>query len=312
MELFFNYSIDCELPPNTEYTEHSEKRPFLHGPASWDFAQASVRGFVTQMEALGLRRGASLFVYPDVARHQKALFRELADTGIEVALHLNGLRYSRLKGSSAKWLGEMSYIEQRQAIEMGKQDLEQVIGRPCLGYRSCYGSANDDTFPICQELGFTWASNSSNRYRPEFAANWRGSWPFVHRPNRKCKLVVGDLELYEIPITVGLTVVYDEKLRQPLDLRVETPPTILGEQRQKLRQVMEEQLDEMQMRQVPVRTIIGASHNTSPYNDPKTYQAQNLNWLAKHARECSQAAGLEFVAAGFAEIAAEARRVNSY
>lgn len=92
MKLFFNYSIDCELPANTDCTG-PERREFFHGPETWESAEASVRGFVERMESMGLQQGASLFVYPDVARHQQRLFRELADAGVEVALHLNGLRY---------------------------------------------------------------------------------------------------------------------------------------------------------------------------------------------------------------------------
>ena len=86
MKLFFNYSIDCELPPNTRYTQGTERRPFFHGPPMWEFAEASVRGFVEQMDSLGLRDGATLFVYPDVATHQRSLYRHLADSGVEPLL----------------------------------------------------------------------------------------------------------------------------------------------------------------------------------------------------------------------------------
>ena len=57
--LFFNYSLDCELPKNTPYTEGTERQPFFGGPRTWEVAEASVRGFVRQMEELGARAGAS-------------------------------------------------------------------------------------------------------------------------------------------------------------------------------------------------------------------------------------------------------------
>ena len=132
-KLFFNYSIDCETPPNTQYTGGSERRPFLGGPQSWEVAEKSVRGFVALMEDVDALDGASLFVYPDVASHQKTLYREMVDAGVETALHLNGLRYSRLIGEKAKWLGEMTFGEQKEAISMAKQDLEEVTGKPCNG-----------------------------------------------------------------------------------------------------------------------------------------------------------------------------------
>lgn len=311
MKCFFNYSIDCELPPNTPYTG-PERRPFFHGPPTWEFAEASVRGFIERMHDLGVGAGASLFVYPDVARHQKELYREMAAADVEIALHLNGLRYSRLRGDSAKWLGEMSETEQREALRIAKEDLEETLGQECLGYRACYGSANNDTFRLCDELGFRWSSNSSQRYRPEFFANWSGSWPYPHHASPISKLICGDLQLFEIPVTVGLTVYYDEEIRQPLDLRVETSPEKIGETREKLRAVMEENLIEMERRATPLRTIIGASHNTSLYAVHSTHQSQNLDWIVRHARELSSSFGLEFTAASFQRIWQEAQVRGSY
>lgn len=310
--LFFNYSLDCELPKNTPYTEGTERQPFFHGPKTWEAGEASVRGFVRQMEGLGVRAGASLFVYPDVARHQRSLYCGLADAGIELALHLNGLRYSRLAGDKAKWLGAMARAEQREALRVAKEDLEQALGRAVTGYRACYGSANADTPAVCEELGFTWASNASGRCRPEFAANWSGSWPFAHHASRHTNLICGDLNLFEVPVTSGLHVYYDQAVRQPLDLRVETPPDRLGPDRQKLRAVISEHVAEMGIRQVPVRTIVGASHNTNPFGQPETYQAQNLDWVVRHTRDLAAENGLEFTPASFAAIRAEAGRVGSY
>jgi peptidoglycan/xylan/chitin deacetylase (PgdA/CDA1 family) len=310
--LFFNYSLDCELPKNTPYTGGTEREPFFGGPRTWEVGEAVVRGFVRQMDELGVRAGASLFLYPDVARHQQTLFRELADAGVEMALHLNGLRYSRLSGDNAKWLGAMSRPGQREALRVAKEDLEQVLGRAVAGYRACYGSANADTPSICEELGFAWSSNCSGRYRPEFAANWAGSWPFAHHASRHSNLICGNLNLYEVPVTSGLNIYYDESIRQPLDLRVETPPDRLGPNREKLRAVIAEHLVEMDHRQSPVRTIIGLSHNTNPFGQPETFQAQNLDWVVRHTRELAAEHGLAFEAASFSAIRAAAVRAGAY
>ena len=62
MKLFFNYSADCETTTNSEYTGGTEREPFFNGPADWDAAEASVRGFAEQMQALDALDGASLFV----------------------------------------------------------------------------------------------------------------------------------------------------------------------------------------------------------------------------------------------------------
>jgi len=311
MKLYFNYSIDCELPLNTPSTG-PERRPFFGGPKSWEAAETSARGFIERMAEMGAAAGTSLFVYPDVARHQQALYREMAAAGVEIALHLNGLRYSRLQGEQAKWLGEMTEAEQREALQTAKADLEDTLGQPVLGYRACYGSANNDTLRLCDELGFRWASNSSNRYRPEFFANWSGSWPYPHHASPRSNLICGDLPLFELPITVGLTVYYDERIRQPLDLRVETPPERLGEGREKLRAVIEENIVEMDRRAVPVRAIIGGSHNTNPYGNPATFQAQNLEWVVRFTQELADEHEVEFTPASFLKMVEEAERIGSY
>ncbi|MDP7399393.1 MAG: polysaccharide deacetylase family protein [Lentisphaeria bacterium] len=311
MQLFFNYSIDCETPANTDYTG-PERRPFFRGPETWELAERSVRGFVERMEALGVRDGTTLFVYPDVARHQRSLYCEMAAAGIEIALHLNGLRYSKLRGDQAQWLGEMSREAQRHAIGVAKQDLEETLGQPCDGYRACYGSANGDTFALCEELGFTWTSNAGRRYRPEFGANWSGSWPYAHHASARSNLICGSLRLFEIPVTVGLQVYFDESIRQPLDLRVETPPEHLGEQRQKLAQVIEENLVEMARRDVPVRAIIGLSHNVNDFADTATYQSQNLDWVVRYTRELAAASGYSVEPAKFTTMTDYGLQVGSY
>jgi hypothetical protein len=101
-------------------------------------------------------------------------------------------------------------------------------------------------------------------------------------------------------------------VRQPLDLRVETPPGIVGENRERLREVVRENLLEMEMRQSPVRAIIGGSHNTSRFNDRTTHQAQNLDWVVRHTRELAAEHRLEFTPAPFADMLADATRIGAY
>ena len=311
MKLFFNYSIDCETPLNTPYTQGTERAAF-GGPQTWDYAARSVTGFIEQMASLDVAAGTSLFVYPDVARHQKSLYRDAIKNGIEVVLHLNGMRYSKLTGDKAKWLGAMSYDEQHHALRIAKEDLEDTLGQSCVGYRACYGSANHDTFAILESLGFEWASNSSRRYRPEFYSKWCGSWPYPHHASAKSNLICGNLDLYEMPVTSGIDTVYDQRLKQPLDLRVETPVEALGENRIRLRNVIEENVIDMEKREAPVRLIVGGSHNTSPYNERPHYRAINLDYVVKYTREVAAERGLEFEAAKFQTVRDHALAVHAY
>jgi len=301
MKLFYNYSIDCELPPDGRFG----------GPANWEAAEASVRGFIEVMTELGMRAGASLFVYPDVAMKQRALFREMADAGIEVALHLNGMRYSRLKKPA--WLGSMSCAEQREAIRMAKADLEDAIGRRCLGYRACYTSANHDTFPICEELGFAWTSASSAGSCQSAAfACWRLGWRFPYHPSRQNKLIPGDLKLYEVPTTRGFRVLFNNNPDRPLDLRSETPPAIAGANGEAFRHIIEENLEAMEKCDQPVRTIIVGSHNTNPYADRSAHQHRHLVLTCRHVKELAAPRGLTLVPSGFMGIKEEADRIGAF
>jgi hypothetical protein len=301
IKLFYNYSIDCELPPDG----------IFGGPATWEVAEASTRGFIEVMEQWGLIHGATLFVYPDVAMKQHNLYREMAKHGIEIGLHIHGMRYSRVKKPA--WLGSLGYDDQREIIRMAKQDLEDVIGKPCLGYRACYASANHFTYPIIQELGFQWASTSaSGSYKPEIYARWAGGWPFPYHPSRKNMLIPGDLAVYEITLTRGLHTFFMGNPDRPLDMRAETPPEIVGSDGKNFRRIIEENLVEMDRVDQPVRVIIGASHNTNPYADPLSYQHKNLWHVCHLVRELCQTRGYEFIPASFLQIKQEADRVDAF
>jgi hypothetical protein len=301
IKVFFNYSIDCELPPDGTFG----------GPATWEVAEASTRGFVDVMEQWGLLAGTSLFVYPDVALKQRALYREMAERGIEIGLHLNGMRYSRMK--KPVWLGSLGYEQQREAIRMAKEDLESVTGKACLGYRACYASANHYTFPVLEELGFQWSSTSaSGSYKPEIYACWAGGWPFPYHPSRKNKLVPGDLKIYEITLSRGLHIFFMGNPDRPLDMRVETPPEIVGPEGANFRAIMEENLIEMQRCDQPVRVLMSASHNTNPYADPASFQHKNLMYVCHLAKEVCLNHGSEFVPSSFLDVMQAAERVDAF
>lgn len=298
--IYFNYSIDCELPPDGRFG----------GPATWQVAEASTLGFVQLMAELGLQQGTTLFVYPDVAVKQKSLFRELAEAGVEIGLHLNGMRYSRLQ---PEWLGAMPYESQLEAYRLAKSDVEQVTGQPCPGYRACYASTNHSTFPALEAAGFTWTSTSApGTYKPEIFARWAGGWPFPHHPSRQNQLIPGDMSLYEIPVTRGIRTTFQGDPDRPLDMRFETPPEIVGPGGAAFRQIIEENLREMERRDQPLRAIIGASHNTNPYAAGDSFQRQNLRWVYEHAVAACAAHGYELVPASFADIKAAAEQADAF
>ena len=301
MRLFFNYSIDCELPSDERF----------RGPDSWESAEASVRGFVDVMAEQGLRRATTLFVYPDVAVKQAALFREMADRGVEIGLHLNTWRYSKVKEKG--WLALKPYDEQLDAIRMAKADLEDAVGHPCLGFRACYASANLDTLRACEALGFLWTSTAaSGTYNVETGAKWAGVWPYPFHPSRRSALVPGDMKIYEMPWTRSLTILFDGDPNRTVDIRAETPPEIAGVDCETFRRIIKESLDGMEKRSQPVRAVIGISHNTNPFADRESFQHRNVVGVCRFARECSAERGYEFVPVSFLEIRGFAEAIDAF
>lgn len=296
-KMFFNYSIDCELPPDGVFG----------GPISWEVAEESTRGFVDLMDKLGLIKGTSLFVYPDVAIKQKKLFREMADYGVEIGLHLHTMRYSKMKNPA--WLGALNYDDQLEAIIMAKADLEDVTGQPCLGFRACYASANNVTFPAVADAGFKWTSTSANgSYKPEIYACWAGGWPFPYFPSSKNKLVPGEMDIYEMPITHGLNLFFNDDKNRPLDMRAETPLIVSGPFYVKWRLLIEENFLEMEKRNQPIRAVIGASHNTNPYGQVGSLEQNNVIRVCQLVQEISERSRYYFTPASFNEIYLEAKK----
>ncbi len=69
---------------------------------------------------------------------------------------------------------------------------------------------------------------------------------------------------------------------------------------------------EMERRRVPVRAIIGASHNTNPFGRSGTFQDRNFEWVVRYVRELAAQHGWKFVPASFADMRREGERVRSY
>ncbi len=301
MKLYFNYSVNCEPLSDGRF----------NGPPSWEAAEESVRGFVEVMSEVGLRGGATLFIDPAAARRLGFLFRSLADAGIETALHLNGIHYSKMK--SPAWLGSLSYAEQHTAIRLAKADLEDSLGQPCLGYRACSASANDDTFPILEELGFQWSSiSAAGSYRPDAFACWSGGWPFPYHPSAVNKLIPGTLKIYEIPVIRGRRTFFQGDPDRPLDLRAETSLGVIGQGGQAWQQVVEENIVEMERRNQPVRVIICASHDTNPFADHSSLAYHNLMRVIHFVRQLAGKHVYELTPVHFSEIKDEGNRPGAF
>lgn len=175
----------------------------MGGPPDWAFAERSVRAYC---EALGERKlKATLFIVPDTAEKQAAVFRELRDAGLaELGLHLHpqctGDRYR--DPDAHEYLGGYDGAGQRALIEAAMEQFEAAIGARPRTFRGGNFSANDETFGVLTDLGFTHGSVSQpGRAVARVRAVWTDAVWDVHRPHRAFRCAEGDLDFVEVPLT---------------------------------------------------------------------------------------------------------------
>jgi len=124
--------------------------------------------------------------------------------------------------------------------------------------------------------------------------------------------ICGDMDLYEMPLANGVCTFFPGDPDRPLDLRAETPPEIAGANHEVFRRIIEENLEQMEKCDQPVRGLFVGSHNTTLFADERTHQHANLLAVCRMMRELSEAAGHAFVPAGFETVRVEAERLDAF
>jgi len=162
-------------------------------------SERSIRGYVDTIEAYGFP--TTLFVHPEVAARHRELLLELQDQGACLGLHLHPKWFG--DGRYRKEIGAYSASEQRKMIKEAMDVWRRALGQNPLYFRGGVFSANDNTFRVLQELGFKGGSLSCpGRVLPEFYSVWAGAEPYPHRAHLNFRLVKGDSDFVEVPISV--------------------------------------------------------------------------------------------------------------
>ena len=173
------------------------------GPPDWAFGARSVSGFCDVLEAFKLP--ATLFVVPDAAVEQGALLRKIAEeTESELGLHLHPQCWKDhyLDVEVHDYLGGYTADEQHAMLAEVLDQVGDSLGDIPRAFRGGNFSANDDTFRVLCELGFTHGSVSQpGRSVTRFKACWKGAHLDVHFAHRAFRQVPGDLDFVEVPLT---------------------------------------------------------------------------------------------------------------
>ncbi len=225
--------------------------------------ERSVRGFCELVARHELK--ATLFVLPSDARQNARLLRECAAGGFEVGLH-----YHPQEDGHADYCGAYSAEEQRDMYGGAISQFADALGFKPTTFRTGSFSANDATFPVTQELGFTSCSHSCpGRNMAGLRSNWSSAPHHVHFAHAANRLLEGTTDLIEVPMTTDP----DSMLWSgchPQDLRVE----LFDAKNQRF--MIDKILRRERRREHPVRTIVALTHNVFDYSDPRNFRRETM------------------------------------
>ncbi len=269
------------------------------GPPDWDFAARSVRSYCEILRASDF--APTLFVVPDTADTQAELLIGLSETtGAELGMHMHPQcwRDNYLDADRHEYLGGYTGVEQRRIIGEGREQWEGAIGFAPRAFRGGNFSANDETFQVLVDAGFTHGSVSQpGRVLPQFRAVWAGAIWDVHRPHEAFRNARGDLDFVEIPLTSDRTV--SDNWTGVGDVRIESASAdsiVCAAKQEVLRQIEESS---------PVKHVCILTHNFVNYwseNESDRGRQGVLESAVSGLMEMGQGLGLEVCGVTTAEI----------
>ncbi|MBI4028458.1 MAG: polysaccharide deacetylase family protein [Verrucomicrobia bacterium] len=281
-QIFFTIQIDCES------TQHALRDPAL--------GERAIRG-LGDVFARTATKGTFLVIPGDIAVHA-AIYKELEAQGHEIGLHLHPAEMGM-----DEFLGVLSADAQRTVISEAMDRFAQAMGRKPLGFCPGYGSANDFTFGVLEELGFTHGLVSiPTRNLPQCACVWGNSSLDPRYPHRYNRVLSGDVDFVDLPPTV------DPESRMwggghPQDLRVELVDA------KNHWYTMDKSVRRQIMQKTPLRQWHAITHNVFDFSDPRNFRRETYIGIVNGARQIAEREGLAFQPATLAEIAAAYRKV---
>ena len=258
--------------------------------------ERSVRGLMARCEQEDLR--CSFAVIPSDLEAQPQLYREAAAGGHEVGLHVHPA-----EDGYEEFLGVYGPERQHEIISRAAERFAAVLGYAPKFFVPGYGSANDSTYGILETLGFTHGGLSMvGRVLPECASVWDGAPLGLHYAHRYNRLLPGDMEFVEIPITADP----DSKMwggKHAQDLRVELVDA--KNHWYTLKKAFDRQRGEADG---AIKYFNMLTHNCFDYSDPRDFRRQTLVKMVEGARQIVTDGGGELLAATSQQLAEIFRR----
>ena len=252
----------------------------------------SIRGFVELLAEAGLK--GTLFVLPSDAVAYPVLLRELASQGLEIGLH-----YHPQEEGHRDFCGAYSEIEQMVMYSEATTKLSDSVGFQPRTFRTGSCSANDATFPVTEELGYTSCSHSMpGRNMANLRSNWVGAPHNPHFTHSANRLLPGSMDLVEVPITTDPdSMLWSGGHAQ--DLRVELFDA------KNHRFMIDKMLRRERDRPAPVKSIVTLTHNIFDYSDSGDFRHQTMKQMIEDFAELAEIHRLNLISSplgGIAEV----------
>lgn len=120
-----------------------------------------------------------------------------------MGLHLHPYKFD--KGQYLLDLGAYSAIDQQKILGEASNAWEEALDQKPRYFRAGYFSANDSTFQVLQDLGFTGSSISwPERVLQTHYSVWAGAELYRHRAHLTFRQLSGDNNFIEVPVSVDL------------------------------------------------------------------------------------------------------------
>jgi len=192
MDIPITFTMDCE---NLNHLSG------VGGVTDWAFSERSIRGFISTLNKHGHK--ATLFLCPETAEAHSTWLHEIEADGHELGFHFHP---DSFRDGMARGLGQLGqYVgdEQRVMLTEGVDVWSQALGVAPQCFRPGCLSANDETYPILVDLGFTHGSVSSpGRNEPILCAIWQPPLLDVHWANAAQRSLPGNLSFVDVPLSV--------------------------------------------------------------------------------------------------------------
>lgn len=264
------------------------------GPRDYEESARFIEGYAALAADYGYP--VSLMIHPEVTAEHRDVFDRLEREGACLGLHLHPWKFAG--GRFKAHFGGLTRAEQTEILTLAIDMWSAAMGRRPEWFRPGTFSANDNTLPVLEEMGFAGGSVSlPGRVYPDMCAIWAGTPPDPHFGHETFRQLAGEMAFVNVPLSVDLSRVeerdgnlFNWDLRP--DWQAADYATIADNI---VRQVAE--------RDPVVPVVQMVTHNDNDFADPGDRVRRNFETVLREVTAASHRHGFRPVGGTFASVA---------